>query len=76
MERDELFEEAARIIVENKMASASFLQRKLVLGYNRANRIIDQLENYSVIGEFNGTKPREVMFHSLEDLNEFLEKIK
>lgn len=76
MERDELFKEAAILIVENKMASASFLQRKLILGYHRAGRIIDQLEHYGIIGEFEGRLPREVLFHRLEDLNEFLEKIK
>lgn len=76
MERDELFEEAARAIVENKMATASFLQRKFVLGYNRAGRIIDQLENYSIIGEFEGCLPRKVLFQNLNELNEFLEKIK
>lgn len=76
MERDELFEEAARLIVESKMASASFLQRKFILGYNRAGRIIDQLEYYKIIGKFEGKLPREVLFHRLEDLNEFLENIK
>lgn len=76
MEKDELFEEAARLIVENKMASASFLQRKFMLGYHRAGKIIDQLKRYSIIGEFEGTLPREVLFDNVESLNEFLEKIK
>jgi S-DNA-T family DNA segregation ATPase FtsK/SpoIIIE len=76
MEKDELFEEAAKLIVENKMASASFLQRKFSLGYHRAGKIIDQLETYSIIGEFKGTLPREVLFDDVDSLNEFLEKIK
>lgn len=76
MERDELFEEAARLFVENKIASTSYLQRKLILGYNRANRITDQLEHYGIIGKFDGRSPRQVLFHRLEDLNEFLEKIR
>jgi len=76
MEKDELFEEAARLVVENKTASASFLQRKFALGYHRAGKIIDQLERYSIIGEFEGILPREVLFDNVDSLNEFLEKIK
>jgi S-DNA-T family DNA segregation ATPase FtsK/SpoIIIE len=76
MERDELFEEAAKLIVENNMATASFVQRKFILSYNRVNRIIEQLENYGIIGEFEGTLPRKVLFDNVDELNEFLEKIR
>ncbi|MEE4178592.1 MAG: DNA translocase FtsK, partial [Bacteroides sp.] len=59
-ERDELFEEAARIIVATQQGSTSLLQRKLKLGYNRAGRIIDQLEAAGIVGAFEGSKAREV----------------
>jgi S-DNA-T family DNA segregation ATPase FtsK/SpoIIIE len=59
-ERDELFEEAARIIVASQQGSTSLLQRKLKLGYNRAGRLIDQLEAAGIVGPFEGSKAREV----------------
>lgn len=59
-ERDSLFEEAARIIVATQQGSTSMLQRKLKLGYNRAGRIIDQLEAAGIVGSFEGSKAREV----------------
>lgn len=59
-ERDDLFEEAARIIVATQQGSTSLLQRKLKLGYNRAGRIIDQLEAAGIVGPFEGSKAREV----------------
>jgi len=59
-ERDELFEEAARIIVSSQQGSTSLLQRKLKLGYNRAGRLIDQLEAVGIVGPFEGSKAREV----------------
>ncbi|MDX9942258.1 MAG: DNA translocase FtsK [Bacteroidales bacterium] len=59
-ERDELFEDAARIIVATQQGSTSLLQRKLKLGYNRAGRIIDQLEAAGIVGPFEGSKAREV----------------
>ena len=71
-ERDELFEEAARTIVTTQQGSASMLQRKLKLGYNRAGRLIDQLEAAGVIGPFEGSKARKVMFSDLESLEQFL----
>lgn len=69
-ERDSLFEDAARIIVQHQQGSASLLQRKLKLGYNRAGRIVDQLESAGIIGPFEGSKAREVLIKdpmSLED---------
>jgi len=70
-ERDELFEDAARIIVQHQHGSTSLLQRKLKLGYNRAGRIIDQLEAAGIVGPFEGSKAREVRIKdelSLEQL--------
>ena len=59
-ERDSLFEEAARIVVQTQQGSTSMIQRKLKLGYNRAGRIIDQLEVAGIVGPFSGSKSREV----------------
>ncbi|MBX9850210.1 MAG: DNA translocase FtsK [Cytophagaceae bacterium] len=70
-ERDSLFEEAARIIVTHQQGSTSLLQRRLKLGYNRAGRLIDQLESAGVVGPFEGSKAREVLVkdeYSLEQL--------
>jgi S-DNA-T family DNA segregation ATPase FtsK/SpoIIIE len=69
--RDPLFEEAARIIVQHQQGSTSLLQRRLKLGYNRAGRLIDQLESAGVVGAFEGSKAREVLIpdeYSLEQL--------
>jgi DNA segregation ATPase FtsK/SpoIIIE, S-DNA-T family len=71
-EIDSMFADAARIVVINNQGSASLLQRKLKLGYNRAGRIVDQLEGYGIIGPFQGSKAREVLFSDLESLEEFL----
>ncbi len=59
-ERDPMFEDAARLIVQTQQGSTSLLQRKLKLGYNRAGRIIDQLEAAGIVGPFEGSKAREV----------------
>ena len=69
---DPMFGDAARIVVINQQGSASLLQRKLKLGYNRAGRIVDQLEGYGIIGPFQGSKAREVLFSDVESLDEFL----
>lgn len=69
---DPMFADAARIVVINNQGSASLLQRKLKLGYNRAGRIVDQLEGYGIIGPFQGSKAREVLFSDVESLDEFL----
>lgn len=72
-ERDALFVEAARIVVQNQQGSASLLQRKLKLGYNRAGRLIDQLEDAGILGPFEGSKARQVLIqdehHLMERLN-------
>jgi S-DNA-T family DNA segregation ATPase FtsK/SpoIIIE len=71
-ERDELFEEAARIIVLHQQGSTSLIQRKLKLGYNRAGRIIDQLEAAGIVGPFEGSKAREVLVANEMALEQFL----
>ncbi len=71
-EIDPMFAEAAQIVVINQQGSASLLQRKLKLGYNRAGRIVDQLEGMGIIGPFQGSKAREVLFGDIESLNEYL----
>jgi len=74
-ERDELFEDAARIIVQTQQGSTSLLQRKLKLGYNRAGRIIDQLEAVGIVGPFEGSKAREVKVANEMALEQFLKDI-
>ncbi|MEY3398437.1 MAG: hypothetical protein RL220_1031, partial [Bacteroidota bacterium] len=71
-DRDELFEEAARIVVMSQQGSASLLQRKLKLGYNRAGRLIDQLEAAGIIGPFEGSKARKVNIQDEMSLEQFL----
>lgn len=74
-DRDELFEEAARIIVQTQQGSTSLLQRKLKLGYNRAGRIIDQLEAAGIVGHFEGSKAREVKISDELSLEQFLKDL-
>jgi S-DNA-T family DNA segregation ATPase FtsK/SpoIIIE len=71
-EMDTLFADGARIVVTHQQGSASLLQRKLKLGYNRAGRIIDQLEAHGIIGPFKGSKAREVLFSDLVQLEQYL----
>jgi DNA segregation ATPase FtsK/SpoIIIE, S-DNA-T family len=66
--RDELFADAARLIVQNQQGSTSLIQRKLKLGYNRAGRIIDQLESAGIVGPFEGSKARDVRYKDLTQL--------
>jgi S-DNA-T family DNA segregation ATPase FtsK/SpoIIIE len=70
-ERDTLFREAAEIIVNAQQGSASLLQRKLKLGYNRAGRLIDQLESAGIVGPFEGSKARSVNIIDLSALDQF-----
>ncbi len=71
-ERDSMFREAAEIIVTAQQGSASLLQRKLKLGYNRAGRLIDQLEAAGIVGPFEGSKARSVNITDLTSLEQFL----
>ena len=73
-ERDALFDEAARIIVQHQQGSTSLLQRKLRLGYNRAGRLIDQLEAAKIVGPFEGSKAREVLISDEFNLEQHLKQ--
>jgi len=73
---DPMFEEASRMIVSNQHGSTSSIQRKLQLGYNRAGRIMDQMESLGIVGEANGSKPRQVLFVSEMELVHYLEHLK
>ena len=75
-ERDSLFEEAAQIIVQHQQGSTSLLQRKLNLGYNRAGRLIDQLERAGIVGPFKGSKAREVLVSDIMQLEDRLATIR
>jgi len=71
-ELDVMFADAARLVATHQQGSASLLQRKLKLGYNRAGRIVDQLEGYGIIGPFQGSKARDVLYAELETLEQLL----
>lgn len=75
-ERDALFEDAARLIVMHQQGSTSLIQRKLKLGYNRAGRLIDQLEAAGIVGPFEGSKAREVMIKDEISLEQLLSDLK
>ena len=75
-ELDSLFQEAAEVIVNQQQGSASLLQRKLKLGYNRAGRIVDQLEAMGIIGPHKGSKAREVLIPDLVSLEQFLSNLR
>ena len=70
-ERDSLFREAAEVVVTAQQGSASLIQRKLKLGYNRAGRLIDQLEAAGIVGSFEGSKARAVLIPDLVALEQF-----
>ncbi|MBZ0328246.1 MAG: DNA translocase FtsK [Altibacter sp.] len=72
-ERDKMFRDAAEVLVIAQQGSASLLQRKLKLGYNRAGRIIDQLEAAGIVGPFEGSKARQVLVPTIDALNQLLE---
>ncbi len=75
-ERDALFEEAARLLVNHQQGSTSLIQRKLKLGYNRAGRLIDQLEAAKIVGPFEGSKAREVLIKDPMSLEQLLNDLK
>jgi S-DNA-T family DNA segregation ATPase FtsK/SpoIIIE len=73
--RDPMFEEAARLVVQHQQGSTSLIQRKLSIGYNRAGRIIDQLEAAGIVGPFEGSKARDVLCSDLMILEQILERL-
>lgn len=75
-DRDPLFEEAARIIVSSQQASTSSLQRRYSIGYNRAGRLMDQLEAAGIVGPASGGKPREVLVMDMMQLENKLNLMK
>lgn len=75
-ERDSMFREAAEVVVISQQGSASLIQRKLKLGYNRAGRIIDQLEAAGIVGPFEGSKARQVLISDIYALDHLLENEK
>ncbi len=75
-ELDDLFDEAARLVVSTQSGSTSMIQRKMQLGYNRAGRIMDQMEKLGIVGEAKGSKPRDVLFYSVDELDHFLQSMR
>ena len=76
MKKDALFDDAARLIVGSQMGSASFIQRKMEIGFARAGRIVDQLEAAGILGPNRGSKPRDVLIQDLMSLEELLKQLK
>jgi len=74
-DKDPLFADAARLIVQNQMGSTSLIQRRMKLGYNRAGRLMDQLERAGIVGQNLGSKAREVLFKSDTELEEYLNNL-
>jgi len=72
-DRDKMFRDAAEVIVIAQQGSASLIQRKLKLGYNRAGRIIDQLEAAGIVGPFEGSKARQVLVSDMYALDQLLQ---
>lgn len=75
VEIDPLFEDAAICVVDTQHGSTSTIQRKFAIGYNRAGKIVDQLEVAGIVGPFRGSKPREVLVKSREQLDTILAKV-
>jgi S-DNA-T family DNA segregation ATPase FtsK/SpoIIIE len=75
-ELDDYFDDAARLVVQNQQGSTSMIQRRLKLGYNRAGRIMDQLEAFGIVGANEGSKAREVLIHDEQELTRHLSQIR
>ena len=73
---DPMFEDAARLIVMNQSGSTSLIQRKFAIGYNRAGRLMDQLERAGVVGAAQGSKPREVLIQDEVSLENILNQLR
>jgi S-DNA-T family DNA segregation ATPase FtsK/SpoIIIE len=71
---DPLFDDAARLIVMEQLGSTSLVQRKFAIGYNRAGRLLDQLEKAGIVGQAHGSKPREVFVKDEYSLNRILQR--
>jgi S-DNA-T family DNA segregation ATPase FtsK/SpoIIIE len=75
-EMDDMLEDAARLVVETQHGSTSMIQRRLKLGYNRAGRIMDQLEALGIVGPADGSKPREVLYYDIAELERYLAELR
>ncbi len=75
-EMDDMLEDAARLVVETQHGSTSMIQRRLKLGYNRAGRIMDQLEALGIVGPADGSKPREVLYYDVAELERYLGELR
>ncbi|MBK8558095.1 MAG: DNA translocase FtsK 4TM domain-containing protein [Lewinellaceae bacterium] len=73
---DDMFDDAARLVVENQHGSTSMIQRRMKLGYNRAGRIMDQLEGLGIVGPADGSKPREVLYYDMVELERYLTELR
>ncbi|MFN5642518.1 MAG: DNA translocase FtsK, partial [Sphingobacteriales bacterium] len=74
-DRDPLFEEAARLIISSGVGSTSMIQRRMKLGYNRAGRLMDQMEAAGIVGGSQGSKAREVLIKSEMELQQILDSM-
>jgi S-DNA-T family DNA segregation ATPase FtsK/SpoIIIE len=74
-QKDEFFDDAARLVVASQFGSTSLLQRKLQLGYNRAGRLIEQLEAAGIVGPYNGSKARDVLVKDEKTLEALLRRL-
>ncbi len=70
MEKDEIYDEAVRVVLETRQASVSVLQRRLRLGYGRAARIIDMMEHEGIVGSYQGSKPRDILIDRVQEVSE------
>ena len=73
---DDMFEDAARLIISQQHGSTSMIQRRLKLGYNRAGRIVDQMEQLGLVGPSQGSKPREVLVYDEQELTRFIDNLR
>jgi S-DNA-T family DNA segregation ATPase FtsK/SpoIIIE len=65
---DQMWQDAVRVVIENRKASTSLLQRRLRIGYGRASRLIDQMEEQGIVGGASGAKPRDVLVRSMDEV--------